>query len=72
MNEQTVKSGTRRDTTRLFCTQCSNVVEFMHPKIKKLQLEVCEQNKFTATSSMMLFSGVCRGCLLKTSSISKS
>jgi len=67
-----VKLNTSVCNNRLFCSQCNHVIEFMHPMAEKLQFEVCEQYGFTLKSSVMLLSGVCRGCLLKTGSIPKS
>jgi Fe2+ or Zn2+ uptake regulation protein len=57
---------------RLFCSKCNNMIEFMYPMIEKLQLDVCNQYGFTLQSSMVLFSGVCRDCLLKNALIPKS
>ena len=71
-NGKMVKSNTSVCNNRLFCSQCNRVIEFMHPMAEKLQREVCEQHEFTLKSSMTLFSGVCRGCLLQTGLISKS
>jgi len=72
MNGEAMKSNTSVCNSRLFCSQCNDVIEFMHPMSEKLQFEVCEQYGFTLKSSLMLLSGVCRGCLLKTGLIPKS
>jgi Fe2+ or Zn2+ uptake regulation protein len=71
MNGKAMKSNASVCNNRLFCSQCNHVIEFMHPMAEKLQLGVSEQYGFTLQSSMMLFSGVCRDCLLKTGSIPK-
>ena len=50
----------------LVCIQCNKVVEFEHPMIEKLQIQVCEQHGFSLRSHKMLLKGICKDCMKKT------
>ena len=66
INEKTYELEYQRaHHDHLVCTQCNKVVEFAHPMIEKLQIEVCEQHGFTLKSHKMLLRGICRDCLRK-------
>jgi len=49
----------------LICTHCDKVVEFEHPMIEKLQIEVSERSRFTLKSHKMVLRGFCGDCRLK-------
>ena len=55
----------------LICTQCNKVVEFEHPMIEKLQIEVYEQKGFILKSHKLVLRGICGDCLLKTDPLVK-
>ena len=49
----------------LICTQCNKVVEFQHPVIEQLQLDVCDKHGFSLRSHTMTLKGICQDCLSK-------
>ena len=46
----------------LVCVHCNKVVEFAHPMIEKLQIDVCEQHGFSLKSHKMVLKGICQEC----------
>jgi Fur family ferric uptake transcriptional regulator len=49
----------------LVCTGCGRVIEFVEPRIEKLQDLVCERHGFLATSHSHQIRGVCASCQRK-------
>jgi Fur family ferric uptake transcriptional regulator len=46
----------------LSCISCGKLVEFEHPLIEKLQLDVCQQHNFALSSHRMNLYGLCAIC----------
>jgi len=46
----------------LICTSCGRIVEFVDPKIEKLQLSVAQAHGFTVTNHKMELYGLCSLC----------
>lgn len=46
----------------LICTKCKCVIEFNHPQIEALQLEVAKDNQFTVLNHTMNLYGICSKC----------
>jgi len=46
----------------LVCTSCGKIVEFIEPRIEKLQDVVCEKYGFLATSHSHQIRGLCTAC----------
>jgi Fur family transcriptional regulator, ferric uptake regulator len=46
----------------LICTHCGRVIEFVEPRIERLQDQVCEKHGFLATSHSHQIRGLCSSC----------
>ncbi len=46
----------------LICTGCGRIVEFEHPVIEKLQMDICRRHGFARTHHRMQLEGRCRLC----------
>jgi Fur family ferric uptake transcriptional regulator len=49
----------------LICTSCGRVIEFVEPRIEKMQDVVCEKYGFLATSHSHQIRGICSACQKK-------
>lgn len=58
--ERTDAQGEHHD--HLICTQCATIVEFVDPRIERLQDKVAAQNGFVVTDHKMELYGLCAGC----------
>ena len=46
----------------LICTRCGRIVEFVDPKIERLQIKNAKEHGFLITSHKMELYGLCRSC----------
>jgi Fur family transcriptional regulator, ferric uptake regulator len=53
----------------LVCNNCGEIIEFIEPRIEKLQDEVCKSNKFKPESHRLQIQGLCENCMNEESSV---
>jgi Fur family ferric uptake transcriptional regulator len=58
--ERTDAAGEHHD--HLICTQCGTIVEFVDPRIERLQDKVAAANGFVVTDHKMELYGLCANC----------
>ncbi len=46
----------------LICVKCGKIIEFHNSQIEKIQLEVCDELDFKATSHKLQIYGICKEC----------
>jgi len=46
----------------MICTECGKIIEFNHPMIEKLQIEIAAKHSFKMTSHKLDLFGICGQC----------
>lgn len=52
----------------IVCNNCGKIIEFIEPRIEKLQEEVCKKNNFKSESHRLQIQGLCEDCNNKSNS----
>ncbi len=46
----------------LICLECGDIIEFVSPRLERIQREVCEEKKFTMQNATLQIFGICAKC----------
>ena len=49
----------------LICLGCGDIIEFVAPKLEKIQKDICEEHKFDPQNSTLQIFGLCKNCQKK-------
>ncbi len=49
----------------LICLECGEIIEFVSPKLSRIEREVCEEHNFTMRNSTLQIFGTCPSCSQK-------
>ncbi len=46
----------------LICLECGDIIEFVSPRLERIEREVCEEKKFTLQNATLQIFGTCAKC----------